>query len=82
MMGNNSLCKVVGLGAIRLKMFDGVIRELSEVRHVPELKRNLISLGILDQMGCIIKMESGVMKIIKWPIMIMKRAKNNGLYVL
>ncbi|KAH9649112.1 hypothetical protein KPL70_025867 [Citrus sinensis] len=82
MMGNNSLCKVVGLGAIRLKMFDGVIRELSEVMHVPELKRNLISLGILDQMGCIIKMEFGVMKIIKWSIVIMKGAKNNGLYVL
>ncbi|KAH9762600.1 Integrase catalytic domain-containing protein [Citrus sinensis] len=31
MMGNNSLCKVVGLGTIRLKMFDGVIRELSEI---------------------------------------------------
>ncbi|KAH9678917.1 hypothetical protein KPL71_025907 [Citrus sinensis] len=82
MMGNNSLCKVVGLGTIRLKMFDGVIRELSEVRHVPELKRNLISLGILDQMGCIIKMKSGVMKIIRGSMVIMKGAKNNGLYVL
>ncbi|KAH9646639.1 hypothetical protein KPL70_024932 [Citrus sinensis] len=82
MMGNNSLCKVVGLGTIRLKMFDGVIRELSEVRHVPELKRNLISLGILDQIGCIIKMESGVMKIIRGSMVIMKGAKNNGLYVL
>ena len=52
MMGNNSLCKLIGLGTIRLKMFDGVI---NEVRHVSDLKRNLISLGILDQMGCTIK---------------------------
>lgn len=28
MMGNNSMCKVVGLGTIRLKMFDGMIGEL------------------------------------------------------
>ena len=82
MMGNNSLCKVVGLGTIRLKMFDGVIRELSEVRHVLELKKNLISLGILDQMGCTFKMESGVMRIIKGSMVIMKGAKNNALYVL
>ena len=79
MIGNNSLCKLIGLGTIRLKMFDGVI---NEVRHVPDLKRNLISLGILDQMGCTIKIESGVMKIIKGSMVIKKGTKNNGLYVL
>ena len=59
-----------------------VTRELSEVRHVLELKRNLISLGILDQMDCIIKMESGVMKITRGYMVIIKGVKNNGLYVL
>ncbi|KAG8497429.1 hypothetical protein CXB51_008736 [Gossypium anomalum] len=33
-----------GVGTIKVKMFDGVVRTLSDVRHVPELKRNLISL--------------------------------------
>ena len=33
-------------------------------------------------MGCIIKIESGVMKIIRGSVVIMKGAKNNGLYVL
>lgn len=28
MIGNNSMCKVIGLGTIRLKMFNGMIREL------------------------------------------------------
>jgi len=28
-------------------MFDGMIRELKEVRYVPQLKRNLISVGAL-----------------------------------
>ncbi|KAG8486155.1 hypothetical protein CXB51_019539 [Gossypium anomalum] len=44
LMGNNASCKIVGVGTIKVKMFDGVIRTLSDVRHVPELKRNLISL--------------------------------------
>ncbi|KAH9657436.1 hypothetical protein KPL70_023077 [Citrus sinensis] len=38
--------------------------------------------GILDQMGCTFKMESGVMRIIKGSMVIMKGAKNNALYVL
>ena len=32
-------------------MFDGVIRTLTDVRHVPELKKNLISLGALNSCG-------------------------------
>ena len=81
-MENNSLCKVVGLYTIRFKMFDGMIRKLREVRHVPDLKRNLISLGTQDQVGCSIKVEYGVMKIIRGSIVIMKGNKHNGLYVL
>lgn len=63
-------------------MFDGIIRELSEVRHILGLKRNLISLEVFNQIGCIIKMESNVMKIIKKSIVIIKGTKQNGLYVL
>ena len=31
-MGNDAMCKVVGRGIIRLKMFDGMIKELVDVR--------------------------------------------------
>ncbi|KAG8473125.1 hypothetical protein CXB51_035068 [Gossypium anomalum] len=48
LMGNNALCKIIGVGTIKVYMFDGVVRTLSDVRHVPELKRNLISLSTLD----------------------------------
>ncbi|KAH9754233.1 hypothetical protein KPL71_015385 [Citrus sinensis] len=37
-------------GSVRLKMSDGIIRELDNVRHIPELKRNLISLSMLGVM--------------------------------
>ena len=82
LMGNNTMCKVVGLGTIRFKMFDGIIRELREVRHIPDLKKNLISPGTLDQVGCSIKVEYGVMKVVRGSIVIMKWNKQNGLYVL
>ena len=39
------------MGHIRVKMFDGVIRTLCDVRHVPNLRKNLISLGTLNDNG-------------------------------
>lgn len=38
-MGKNSLCKVVGIGIVCLHIFDGVIRELTQVRYVPKPKK-------------------------------------------
>ena len=81
-MGNNSMCKVVGNGTVSLRMFDGVVRELTQVRFVPELKRNLISIGMLDQTGCVIKAEKSVLREIKGSMVIMKGIKQNGLYVM
>jgi hypothetical protein len=37
-MGNGIPCKTVGVGSIRIKMFDGIVRELTDVRYVLELK--------------------------------------------
>jgi len=51
LMGNNSQCKAMGKGAIRIKMHNGMITTLTNVRHVPDLKRNLISLGTLESLG-------------------------------
>jgi hypothetical protein len=39
------------IGSIRIRMSDGIVRELMDVRYVPELKSNLISLGVLDSCG-------------------------------
>ena len=57
MMGNNVVCKIMGIGNVNRKLHDGTIRELRQVRHVPELKRNLISLGMLDQMRCSVRIK-------------------------
>lgn len=81
-MGNDAMCKVVGRGIIRLRMFDGMTRELVDVRHVPNLKRNLISLGMLDKMGCLVKLESDTLKVMRGSMVLMKGNLNNGLYVL
>ncbi|KAH9769644.1 hypothetical protein KPL71_012096 [Citrus sinensis] len=81
-IGNDSSCRVVGRGLIRLKMFDGIIRELRDFKHVPDLKRNLISLGMLDKIWCLVKLESGTLKVMKGSMVVMKGNMSNVLYVL
>lgn len=45
LMDNGIPCKILGIGTVKIKMHDGVLRTLTSVRHVPDLKMNLISLG-------------------------------------
>ncbi|KAK2999560.1 hypothetical protein RJ639_023203 [Escallonia herrerae] len=82
LMGNNVACKVVGIGSIQIRIHDGIVRTLTDVRHVPELRKNLISLGTLDSNGCSYRATSGVMRIMKGSFIVMKGLKQNSLYLL
>ena len=47
-------------------MFDGIMRVIVGVRHVQDLKNNLVSLGVLlDDLGYTYSSNSGIMKITK-----------------
>ena len=46
-------------------MFDGMMRELKEVRYVPQLKKNLISVIVLKILGLEISIRDGVLKLNK-----------------
>ncbi|PON85524.1 hypothetical protein TorRG33x02_186730 [Trema orientale] len=82
LLGNNKGCKVVGIGTVRIKMHDGVERVLENVRYLPELKRNLISLGTLDSKGYSYKAEGGHLRVSRGCLAVIKGVKENGLYVL
>lgn len=81
LLGNNKACRVLGIGAVRFKMFNGFERVLQDVRYVPELKRNLISLGALDVQGCSFKAENVIFCGKRIPNH-HERIKGNGLYHL
>jgi len=40
-----------GISKVLIKMFDGKVRELKEVRYVAQLKRNRIFVGALKALG-------------------------------
>ncbi|EOY18934.1 Uncharacterized protein TCM_043452 [Theobroma cacao] len=50
-LGNKSIVKVMGIGVVKIKMFDGVVRSLGGVAYVPKMRKNLISLSLLDSKG-------------------------------
>ena len=64
-------------------MFYWVVRTLGDVRHIPNLKRNLISLSTLDAKGYKYTREGGILKVSKGALVVMKgQKKSAGLYVL
>jgi len=45
-IGDDRPCHIEGIGIVLVKIFDGMVEELKDVRYVPPLKKNLISVGI------------------------------------
>ena len=71
-IGNNVACKVVRINTIQIKMHNDIVRTLTNVKHVPKLKKILISLGTLDFHGCTYKVRDGVTRISKSALVVMK----------
>lgn len=76
---NNACCKVVVKGSIRLKMSAGVISELNSVKHVSDLKKSLISLGMLDKMSVWLSLNIGPWRCRKRSMVIMKKSNKKWL---
>lgn len=81
-IGNNKFCKILDIGTIRLKMFDGMKKTLQEIRYIPKPKRNLISLGMLDKIRYIINTKLWILKVTKGSMTVMKDIIKNGVYTL
>ena len=71
-MSDDHPCNIEGMGTVRIKMDDGIVRELKEVRYVPQLKRSLISVGTLETLGLVVSIRDGVLKMVKGSIVVMK----------
>jgi hypothetical protein len=50
-MENNYGCKIIEISTVIICMHYDIVRTLTEVHHVPHLKKNLISLGTLVSHG-------------------------------
>ncbi|GFZ12797.1 pectin lyase-like superfamily protein [Actinidia rufa] len=73
---------VVGRGSVRFCMTDGRSMTLTEVRHVPNLRKNLISIRILDSKGCSFDASRGTLRVFKGNKKMLWGKKTRGLYRL
>ncbi|GFS31932.1 hypothetical protein Acr_00g0020040 [Actinidia rufa] len=81
-MANNTASRVVGRGSVRFRMADGRSVTLTEVRHVPNLRKNLISIGMLDAKGCSFEASGGILRVFKGNKEMLWGKKTRGLYRL
>ncbi|KAL8523239.1 hypothetical protein ACS0TY_013272 [Phlomoides rotata] len=82
LLGNDQTCRVKGISSVRIRMFDGVTRVRRNVRYVPDLRRNLISLGMFDSVGYSFQSENGELKVSRGNSVVMKGVRRNDLYFL
>jgi len=81
-MRDDHPCNVKDIGTVCIKMFDEIIRELKKMRYVPQLKRNLISIGVLKTLGLVVSIRDGVLKMTKGSMVVKKGVHRNNLYYL
>jgi hypothetical protein len=80
-LGDDAPCKIVGMGKVKIKQRNGNQWLLKEVRHVPDLRKNLISTGQLESEGCISIFTDNMWKVTKGSLVISKGEKVGTLYL-
>ena len=82
-LGDGTACNITGVGTVRIRMYDGTVRTLRDVRYARRLRRNLISLGTLDSQVCSFSAQSGVLEVVLGPKLVMMGEKcGKNLYWL
>nr|TKS07772.1 hypothetical protein D5086_0000109800 [Populus alba] len=82
LMGNDDVYEIKGIETIHLKMHNGVVKTLTEVRYVPDMKKNLFSLGVLESNGYKVIMYGGVLRAICGALIILRDTRIGNLYFL
>ena len=75
--------EIVGIGTIKIKIFDDTICTIGEVRYINGLKKNLLFLGQMDNHGYKTHVENEIMKIVKCALVLMKTEEiDANLFIL
>ena len=78
---DGSALDVVGLGDVQISLPNEFVWLLEKVRHIPNLRRNLISIGQLDDEGHAILFVGGTWKVTKGARVLARGKKIDTLYM-
>jgi transposase InsO family protein len=81
-MGNDGLAKIIGIGDVCLEMINGMKLVLRDVKHIPDIRLNLISVGKLDDDGYCSTFHNGQWKLTRGAMVVTRAHKFSTLYML
>ena len=81
-LADGSALDVVGMGNVRILLSNGSVWLLKKVRHIPELRRNLMSVGQVDDEGHAILFVGGTWKVTKGATVLARGKKIGTLYMI
>ena len=81
-MGDNGTCKIANIVSVCLTTLYGCSLTLRDVRHVPDIRLNLISTRRLDYEGYNCSFQSGMWKFCKGCLIMARAQKQGTLYVM
>ena len=78
-MGSDISCKILGIKSVKIRMYDGTVKTLAQVRSIPKLRNNVISMGVPDAVGYKFAVQGGFMKVSKGILVVMKAIRIRNL---
>jgi len=81
-MGDNGACQMNGMGTVRIKMFDGAVKDLTEVRYVPRMKKNIISVEAVESKGLKVTLDNSVLKVTKGSMIVIVTPRSQNTYLV
>jgi hypothetical protein len=70
------LYKIEGIGFVKIYIFEEVIRTLTNVRFIPNMRKNLISLGMLDTKELTWSASEGLLQVKKGDVIFIRSHKH------
>ncbi|GKF42555.1 putative RNA-directed DNA polymerase [Tanacetum coccineum] len=80
-MGNTGLSRIAGIGDICLKFDTGMELVLHNVKHVPDMRLNIISIGLLDEDGYHNSYGNGLWKVTLESLIVARGKRESKLYM-
>jgi hypothetical protein len=80
-LGDDAPCKIVGMGKVQIKQKNGNKWFLKELKHVPDLRKNMILTRELESEGYISIFTDKPWKVTKGSLVIEKGEKVGTLYL-
>jgi len=76
-MEDDHTCRLVDKGTVCVRMYDETLKELNEVRYIPRITKNLISVGALEEEGL-----REPLKDVYGPLVVPEDIRRNNVYYL